>query len=86
MQGTDDIKTRIQRFIMQTFPLARQRRLSDDDSLLQNGIVDSLGVLEIVGFLEKEFHVSILDEELLPENFESVQTLTTFVLRKAQNH
>jgi acyl carrier protein len=84
MQNTYDIQARIQHFIMNTFPLARQQRLNDVDPLLQSGIVDSLGILEIVDFLEKEFHVSIVDEELLPENFESVHTLTAFVVRKGQ--
>ena len=84
MSNVSSAKSRIHQFIIDTFPLARQRNVSESDSLLNTGIVDSLGVLEIVNFLEKEFNISIADEELLPENFEAIHTLTTFVLQKAQ--
>ncbi|WP_164018754.1 beta-ketoacyl synthase N-terminal-like domain-containing protein [Pyxidicoccus trucidator] len=55
---------------------------SDEESLLQNGIIDSMGVMEFVSFLEREFAIIISDMELLPENLESVQQAVAFVARK----
>ncbi len=57
--------------------------MSDDDSLLEKGIIDSTGVLELVGFIEENFHVAVKDDELLPENLDSVERLIAFVTRKA---
>ena len=72
----------IRKFVMERFPLARQRRIGDDDSFLESGIIDSLGILELVSFVEKEFEITVSDEELLPENFESFRCLIAFVERK----
>ena len=74
---------RIRSFIVERFPLVRKRGLSDQDRLLETGFVDSMGVLEVVEFLESEFQLSVSDEELLPENFESVERLALFVQNKA---
>ena len=74
--------TCIMEFIINRFPLAKKNRISEQDSLLENGIVDSLGILELVQFLEREFGVAITDEELLPENFQTVQCVASFVKRK----
>ena len=78
-----NVSERIRSFIIERFPLVRKRGLSDQDRLLENGIVDSMGVLELVEFLEQGFQLSISDEELLPENFESIERLALFVQNKA---
>lgn len=57
--------------------------LSDDASFLEEGIVDSTGVLELVMFVEETFAVSVEDEEIVPENFDSVSQLAGYVRRKA---
>jgi len=67
MDNKANIKVQITEFITNTFPLARRRESIDDDSLLESGVVDSFGILEIVGFLEKNFHITIEDEELVPD-------------------
>lgn len=56
--------------------------LSDEDSLLDKGIVNSTGVLEVVGFLEDTYGVRVADDELLPENLDSIAKLAAFVQRK----
>ncbi|MCC5858727.1 MAG: acyl carrier protein [Ectothiorhodospiraceae bacterium] len=56
--------------------------LASDDSLLDRGIVDSTGILEVIMFLEEEFGVSVEDEEMVPENLDSVRNLVAFVQRK----
>lgn len=73
---------RIRNFLLKHFPTARTRAVSDDESLIGNGIVDSLGILEVVAFLEQEFQVTVTDEELLPDNFQSIKSLAAYVQRK----
>lgn len=54
----------------------------DDDSFLATGIIDSTGVLELVGFLEKTYSIRIENDELVPANLDSVNKAATFVRRK----
>ena len=56
---------------------------SDDVSFLQEGIIDSLGVMHLVEFVEKRFRVRVEQPEVTPENFDSVRKLAGFVRRKA---
>jgi acyl carrier protein len=56
--------------------------LSDADSLLERGVVDSTGVLELVTFLEASYHVTVADEELVPDNLDSIEHIVQFVERK----
>ena len=69
-------------FVRRTFPLARKKALGDDHPLLESGIVDSLGILELVNFVTETFGVHVTDEDLLPENFNSIGSLIAFVERK----
>jgi acyl carrier protein len=55
---------------------------SDDASFLENGVVDSMSVMELVLFSEKTFSISISDRELIPANLDSVENLAAFVMRK----
>ncbi|OLE67247.1 MAG: hypothetical protein AUG09_03450 [Acidobacteria bacterium 13_1_20CM_2_68_7] len=82
MSGADGIDARILAFVLERFPFARQRRVAREDSLLESGIVDSLGVLELVEFLERTFGVSVTEEDLLPENFDSIRRMAEMVDRK----
>jgi len=75
-------RSHIREFILEKFPLAKSRSLGDTENLLQAGLVDSLGILDVVAFLEQRFGLTVDDEELTPENFASVDTLTTFTERK----
>jgi len=56
--------------------------LTDDASLLDKGIIDSTGVLELVGFIEQTFGITVEDDELVPANLDSVQNLTSYVTKK----
>ena len=55
----------------------------DDTSFLDEGIIDSLGVMELVGFVQQEFQFLVDQDEILPENFGSVASLAAYVVRKA---
>jgi acyl carrier protein len=74
-----DACLRLREFILQKFPLARKRKVANGDNLLESGIIDSLGVLEIVTFLQQEFLVSVADEDLTPENFQNIECMARFV-------
>jgi acyl carrier protein len=79
---TSSIEQRIQAFVLEKFALARKAGIGKDTPLLEKGILDSLGILDVVGFLETEFSIVVNDEELVPENFQSLGTLSAFVLKK----
>jgi acyl carrier protein len=68
---------KIRAFIAEHFPMARN--ISNDSYLLGGDLVDSLGILEVVAFLEQEFQIAVTDEELLPENFQSIIALAAFI-------
>ena len=73
---------RIRSFIVKKFPASRRKHLDDTVPLLESGIIDSLGVLDVVTFLEREFTIKVSDDELTPENFANVQSLAFFVKSK----
>jgi acyl carrier protein len=53
--------------------------VADYDDLLESGVIDSLGVLELVAFLQQEFGIAISDDDLTPENFKSIECMAQFV-------
>ncbi len=78
-----DIKTDIRNFILDNFMMGKNpEQLTDSDSLLEIGIIDSTGVLELVNFIEENFGFAIEDDELVPENLDSVDQLVKFIDRK----
>lgn len=78
-----ETKTQVREFIFSKFPLARKKELKDNDSLLTSGIVDSMGVLEIVTFLETDMSLELTDEEVLADNFNSIDTIAALIDSKA---
>ncbi len=82
MSDKKDLANPVRKFILKQFPLARQRTIQDNDALLDSGIVDSMGVLDIVTFIESEFDITIADDDMVFENFQSIATLAAFVHSK----
>jgi acyl carrier protein len=72
----------IREFILEKFPLARKQQLKDTDALLETGILDSLGVLDLVSYMEQKFSIVVADDELVPENFQSIDRIAAFVESK----
>lgn len=60
-----------------------QSALDNADSFLNKGILDSTGILEVIYFLEDDFGIKIEDEEMIPENLDSVNNIVAFLQRKA---
>jgi acyl carrier protein len=78
-----NIEDKIKKFIIKHFMLGEKNpQLQNDVSFLEKGIVDSTGVLELVTFLEETFNIKVEDEELVPENLDSVSNLVRFVNQK----
>ncbi|MFN8619358.1 MAG: acyl carrier protein [Chloroflexota bacterium] len=73
---------RLRGFILEVFYLSDPAQLTDDVSLINSGIVDSTGMLDIILFVESEFGITVRDDETRPENFETIARLTAFVERK----
>jgi len=82
MSTGTSVRDRIRSFVLEKFPLARIRRVSDSDELLETGIVDSLGILDLVAFLESDFGLSVNDEDLVPEHFRSIECISDFTEQK----
>lgn len=74
-----DREAKLRRFITDELLFGREVPFGPNDSFLEGGIIDSTGVLELVGFLEREFGVTVRDEELLPENLDSINRLVRFL-------
>jgi len=80
-----DIAQQVREFVVSNFLYGQDAsNVTDDQSLLESGIMDSTGVLELVAFLEQQFNVKVADRELLPENLDSVNNAANFVARKLQ--
>jgi acyl carrier protein len=76
-----DISDRIRAFVADNF-YVEPGSLEDGTSLLEQGIVDSTGVLEVVAFLETEFGIEVRDDELLPQNLDTIAAIAGYVARK----
>lgn len=77
-----DIASKLRAFVRENFLFGQNTPFSDDDSFLGLGIIDSTGVLELVALLEKEFEIHVADEELVPENLDSIDNLVRFIQAK----
>ncbi len=77
------VERRIRDFLLSNFLFTEEDgSLSRDASLLEEGVVDSVGVLELVLFVEETFGLKVEDEEIVPANFDSIGALTAYVVRK----
>jgi acyl carrier protein len=77
------LKDTLREFIFENFLVGlRKNELDDTDSFLEKGIIDSTGVLELVAFVEQTFGFEVEDEELLPDNFDSLAKLETYIQQK----
>jgi len=80
-----EITQQVREFVIANFLFGQDDgKLQDHQSLLESGIIDSTGVLELVTFLEERFSIGVADRELLPENLDSIQSVARFVSRKLE--
>ncbi|HBO45557.1 MAG TPA: acyl carrier protein [Planctomycetaceae bacterium] len=72
----------LREFIKDNFLFGREPNFSNDESFLDMGLIDSTGVLELVGHLEREYRIKIEDDELVPDNLDSINRIVEFVVSK----
>ena len=82
----NDPSVDVRQFILKQFPLARKKQINDSDPLLESGIIDSLGVLELVGFIDQKFSVTVQDEDLVPDNFQTIERVAAFIKRQIDHN
>jgi acyl carrier protein len=73
---------RVKQFIVDNFFVSDAAALTADTSLIAGGYVDSTGMLEVVGFLEEQFSIRVADDELVPDNFETIGRIAAYLDRK----
>jgi acyl carrier protein len=77
------VRTKVIDFIVANYLFGDASRMpGDDESLIESGVVDSTGILELIEFLESTFSISVEDKETVPENLGSVSNLVRFVSGK----
>ena len=73
----------IRQFIIDNFLMGQDSdSLKDGSSFLEDGVIDSTGVLELVGFLEENYEIKVEDEELIPENLDSIKNICAYLETK----
>ena len=78
-------KHTIRAFIVDNFLYGDADGLKDDTSLLEEGIIDSTGILELVDFIESRFGISMRDDEMVPENIDSIENVASYLHHKTIN-
>ena len=77
-----EIRDKIRNFVVENFLFGDSNGLKDDTSFLDEGVIDSTGILQLVSFCEEEFSVIVEDEELVPENLDSINNVVAYLERK----
>jgi acyl carrier protein len=77
-----DIKTTVRQFLLDNFMMGADATIDDDSSFMNDHILDSTGFIELITFVEEVFGIEVEDEEMLPENFDSLLNVERFVARK----
>jgi len=82
-QNNTDIKNELRKFIIDRY-MSRfdKNKLSDGDSFLDKGIIDSIGVIELAAFIQKRYGIKIKPPEIVPENFDTLDNLERYILKK----
>ena len=85
MRGESRMKKQIRKYLFENFIYNKPDDwLKNDDSFLDNGIIDSTGVLELVTFVEEVFQIQVEDEDIVPDNFDSVNNLYSYINNKKE--
>ncbi len=77
-----DVKSKIREFIIENFLFSDDIAFENNASFLEEGIIDSTGILELIDFLEEEFNISVEDEEMIPENLDSLDNIAAYLNKK----
>ena len=78
----NELKLNVRKFVVETFLFGQDDGLTDATSFLANGVVDSTGVIELVAHLEKTYQIKVRDEDLIPENLDSINAIAAYLARR----
>lgn len=81
-----EAKEKIRQFVISNFLFGQDNGLTANASFLEQGIIDSTGVLELVAFVESQFGIKVEDAELIPDNFDSIDAVAAYLGRKRPTH
>ena len=81
MENDNIIKEKIKNYVLQAV-YADKEKISDVTLIFKEGYFDSMGFIKLITFIEEEFGIKISDEDLTEENFESINAITSYILRK----
>ncbi len=82
MSSTEELVTKVLAYVLSNFPVADPGAVTNGASLMELGIVDSTGLLEVFEWLRDEFGIEVLDAEMVPDNFDSIASIAAYVGRK----
>ena len=82
MKAPDNIKSELKDFIIRTYLKRKDASLGDDASFLGEGIIDSIGVIELVAFLQRRYKIKVLVPEIIPANLDTLNNLGRFITKK----
>ena len=81
--GADGIRSSLREYILANFLFTDdQSALSDEDSIQDTRIIDSMGMIQVIQFIEGEYQIKVKDDEMVPEKLDSVSRLTRFIMSK----
>ena len=77
------IKNEIRHYILENFLFGyREDEIEDSASFLKIGVLDSMGIMELVAYLQREYKVAVADEDIVPDNLDSIDCIANFLLKK----
>lgn len=74
----------VKRFLVQNRYIEEHSQIDPKISLLENGLIDSVAIVNLINMLEEEYRIQIVDDDMMPENFDSLEGIETFVKNKLQ--
>lgn len=83
-ENINNVKEKVKSYIFETVHSDKDK-IKDDSLIFKEGFIDSMGFITLITYLEEEFDIKTVDADLLEENFESINAITDFVLRKSMN-
>ena len=81
-----DIKKMLKTFIVKNYLKNENAKHSDDDSFLEEGIIDSIGVIEIASYIQEKYGIKIAVPEIMPENFDTLNNLEKYITKKLKQN
>jgi|RhiMethySRZTD1v2_1073278.scaffolds.fasta_scaffold454156_2 acyl carrier protein len=82
MMNTEIVKSQVRQYVMDNFLMGQGAKIGDDESFMASHVIDSVGVLELIAFLEERFRIKVEDDEMIPDNLDSLNGVGRYLARK----